>query len=96
MDLEDKNQSIEVDTRSLEMRAALVPKKAQGTDKNLVLASMKDEVPEIQGWSVVKVLKITLLNDLRAGLKPKLLGPKSSEKMTVWFFFSFEYGVINK
>lgn len=48
MDLADKNQSMEVDTRSLEMRAALVPKKAQGTDKNLILASMKDEVPVVE------------------------------------------------
>ncbi|XP_026318614.1 tektin-B1-like [Hyposmocoma kahamanoa] len=47
IDLADKNQSLEVDTRALEMRAALEPKKLKGTDKNLVLASMKDEVPKI-------------------------------------------------
>lgn len=48
MDLQDKNQSLETDTRALEMRAALEPKKPQGTDKNLVLASMADEVPNVQ------------------------------------------------
>lgn len=47
IDLADKNQSLEVDTRALEMRTALEPKKLKGTDKNLVLASMKDEVPKI-------------------------------------------------
>lgn len=48
MDLNDKNQSLETDTRALEMRAALVPKRPQGTDKNLILASMADEVPKVE------------------------------------------------
>ncbi|XP_063544245.1 tektin-B1-like [Cydia strobilella] len=48
MDLADKNQSLETDTRALEMRAALEPKKPTGTDKNLVLASMADEVPKTE------------------------------------------------
>lgn len=48
MDLSDKNQSLETDTRALEMRAALEPKKPQGTDKNLVLTSMADEVPKTE------------------------------------------------
>lgn len=48
IDLNDKNQTLETDTRALEMRTALEPKKLSGTDKNLVLASMKDEVPVIE------------------------------------------------
>lgn len=48
MDLNDKNQSLETDTRALEMRAALEPKRPQGTDKNLVLASMRDELPNVE------------------------------------------------
>lgn len=47
IDLNDKNQSLETDTRALEMRNALEPKKAVGTDKNLILASMMDEVPKV-------------------------------------------------
>ncbi|CAH0723613.1 unnamed protein product, partial [Brenthis ino] len=49
IDLNDKEQSLETDTRALEMRTALEPKRPQGTDKNLILASMKDEVPKIEG-----------------------------------------------
>lgn len=48
IDLNDKNQSLETDTRALEMRTALEPKKAHGTDKNLILASMADEVPKVE------------------------------------------------
>ncbi|XP_050679974.1 tektin-2 [Leptidea sinapis] len=48
IDLNDKEQSLETDTRALEMRAALEPKRPQGTDKNLILASMKDEVPVVE------------------------------------------------
>ncbi|XP_028160672.1 tektin-B1-like, partial [Ostrinia furnacalis] len=48
IDLNDKEQSLEVDTRALEMRAALEPKRPQGTDKNLILASMYDELPNVE------------------------------------------------
>lgn len=46
IDLNDKNQSLETDTCALEMRAALEPKKAEGTDKNLILANITNEVPK--------------------------------------------------
>ncbi|KAF9791700.1 hypothetical protein SFRURICE_020099 [Spodoptera frugiperda] len=49
IDLNDKNQSLETDTRALEMRAALEPKRATGLSKNLILASMADEVPKMEG-----------------------------------------------
>ncbi|XP_063827148.1 tektin-B1, partial [Ostrinia nubilalis] len=48
IDLNDKEQSLEVDTRALEMRASLEPKRPQGTDKNLILASMYDELPNVE------------------------------------------------
>lgn len=47
MDLADKEQSLEVDMQALEMRTALEPKKLTGTDKNLVLANIEDEVPKV-------------------------------------------------
>ncbi|KAG7309648.1 hypothetical protein JYU34_004134 [Plutella xylostella] len=47
IDLADKEQSLETDTRALQMRAALEPRRPQGTDKNLVLASMASEVPKM-------------------------------------------------
>ncbi|CAB3235932.1 unnamed protein product [Arctia plantaginis] len=46
IDLNDKNQSLETDTCALEMREALEPKKADGTDKNLILANISNEVPK--------------------------------------------------
>ncbi|KAL4707299.1 hypothetical protein ACJJTC_019837 [Scirpophaga incertulas] len=48
IDLDDKEQSLETDIRALEMRAALEPKRPQGTDKNLILASMTDELPNVE------------------------------------------------
>ncbi|XP_059058639.1 tektin-B1-like isoform X2 [Achroia grisella] len=48
IDLNDKNQSLETDIRALEMRSALEPKRPQGTDKNLILASMADEIPNVE------------------------------------------------
>ncbi|XP_053605819.1 tektin-B1 [Plodia interpunctella] len=48
IDLNDKENTLETDIRALEMRAALEPKRPQGTDKNLILASMKDEVPNVE------------------------------------------------
>ncbi|KAH9627761.1 hypothetical protein HF086_001775 [Spodoptera exigua] len=49
IDLNDKNQSLETDTRALEMRASLEPKRPTGLNKNLILASMADEVPKVEG-----------------------------------------------
>ncbi|XP_060802216.1 tektin-B1 [Amyelois transitella] len=48
IDLNDKEATLETDIRALEMRAALEPKRPQGTEKNLILASMKDEVPNVE------------------------------------------------
>ncbi|CAH0399231.1 unnamed protein product [Chilo suppressalis] len=48
IDLNDKEQSLETDTRALEMRVALEPKRPQGTDKNLILANMVDELPNVE------------------------------------------------
>lgn len=48
IDLSDKEQSLETDTQALEMREALEPKKPQGTDKNLILASIQDELPKVE------------------------------------------------
>ncbi|XP_049871168.1 tektin-B1-like [Pectinophora gossypiella] len=50
IDLNDKNQSLEVDTRALEMRSALEPKQLVGTDKNLVLANIQDELPKMENF----------------------------------------------
>ncbi|XP_041968404.1 tektin-B1-like [Aricia agestis] len=47
IDLQDKEQSLDTDTRALEMRSALETKRPQGTDRNLVLAKVEDEVPKV-------------------------------------------------
>ncbi|CAK1579553.1 unnamed protein product [Parnassius mnemosyne] len=48
LDLNDKEHSLETDTRALEMRAALEPKRLQGLERNLVLARITDEVPKME------------------------------------------------
>ncbi|KAJ2947550.1 hypothetical protein O0L34_g17338 [Tuta absoluta] len=50
IDLADKNQSLEVDVRALEMRAALEPAKPVGTNKNLILTNLAHELPKMDNF----------------------------------------------